>query len=84
MSAQHWLVKQTPGRGWFSVWNGETCIADILTESEALTIAAAPELLSACRSALNVGEIAFESCALSRDVGAKLRAAIAKATGGAS
>lgn len=53
-------------------------------KQNARLIAAAPELLAACRSALNVGEIAFETCALSRDVGAKLRAAIAKATGGAS
>jgi hypothetical protein len=39
------------------------------------------EALAACKAALSVGEIAFGTCALSRDVGAKIRAAIANAEG---
>ena len=35
------------------------------------------KLISACESALQVGEIRFESCALAADVGLKLREAIA-------
>jgi hypothetical protein len=42
-------------------------------------IASAPDLLEACISALSVGEIQFESCALSRDVKNKLQKAIKKA-----
>lgn len=41
----------------------------------------AAELLEACKSALNVGEIHFGTNVLARDIGAKLRSAIARAQG---
>lgn len=36
------------------------------------------ELLEACKAALTVGEIAFGTCRLSRDVGERLKKAITK------
>jgi hypothetical protein len=51
-----------------------------INHPDAKLIAAAPDLLEACISALSVGEIQFESCALSRDVKNKLQKAIKKAT----
>jgi hypothetical protein len=49
--ARDWTLRRTPNRGWFSVWDGETCIADVLTEPEARLIAACPHLLAELKAA---------------------------------
>jgi hypothetical protein len=67
------------GFGWLTRKYGEQKAIEIQKANAAL-IAAAPDLLQACISAMEVGEIKFESCVLSKDVKNKLQQAIKSAT----
>jgi hypothetical protein len=60
---------------------GHSAYRDNEGQANARLIAAAPDLLAACRHAMNVGEIKYKTCALSSYSHDILKAAIAKAEG---